>query len=138
MNIERYPRQMLFPPIKDAGQKKIANSSVLIVGAGALGTVISSHLVRAGVGKIRLIDRDYVELSNLQRQMLFDEADVKKALPKAIAAKNKLEEINSNVIIEAIVSHVNHENISAFVQDVDVILDGTDNFTTRYLLNDIS
>ncbi|HLR08026.1 MAG TPA: ThiF family adenylyltransferase [Bacillota bacterium] len=138
MNQTRYSRQMLFSPVGEKGQEEISNSTVLIVGAGALGTVISSHLVRAGVGKIRLIDRDYVELSNLQRQMLFDEADVKKALPKAIAAKNKLEEINSNVIIEAIVSHVNHENISAFVQDVDVILDGTDNFTTRYLLNDIS
>src|SRR5699024_10890710 len=101
-----------------AGQRKIANSTVLVVGAGALGTVISNHLVRAGIGKLRLVDRDYVELSNLQRQMLFDEDDVKEALPKAIAAKRKLEKVNSDVVI-------------------DIVLDGTDNFATRYLLNDI-
>src|SRR5690625_7058359 len=95
MNIERYSRQMLFPPIKDAGQRKIANSTVLVVGAGALGTVISNHLVRAGIGKLRLVDRDYVELSNLQRQMLFDEDDVKEALPKAIRSEEHTSELQS-------------------------------------------
>jgi len=137
MNIERYSRQMLFPPIKDAGQRKIANSSVLVVGAGALGTVISNHLVRAGIGKLRLVDRDYVELSNLQRQMLFDEDDVKEALPKAIAAKRKLEKMNSNVVIEAVIDNVTNENINELTDGIDIVLDGTDNFATRYLLNDI-
>src|SRR5690625_4146245 len=137
MNIERYSRQMLFPPIKDIGQRKIANSSVLVVGAGALGTVISNHLVRAGIGKLRLVDRDYVELSNLQRQMLFDENDVKEALPKAIAAKRKLEKMNSDVVIEAAIDNVTNENINALTDGIDIVLDGTDNFATRYLLNDI-
>src|SRR5690625_3553075 len=112
MNIERYSSQMLFPPIKDAGQRKIAKSSVLIVGAGALGTVISNHLVRAGVGELRVVDRDYVELSNLQRQMLFDEDDVKEALPKAIAAERYLEKMNSDVVIEAVIDNVTNENIN--------------------------
>src|SRR5690625_48135 len=106
MNIERYSRQMLFPPIKDAGQRKISNSSVLVVGAGAMGTVISNHLVRAGIGKLRLVDREYVELSNLQRLMLFDEDDVKEALPISIVAKRKLEKMNSNVVIEAVIDNV--------------------------------
>src|SRR5690625_102345 len=118
MNIERYSRQMLFPPIKDAGQRKIANSSVLVVGAGALGTVISNHLVRAGIGKLRLVDRDYVELSNLQRQMLFDEDDVKEALPKAIAAKRKLEKMNSDVVIEAVIDNVTNENINELTDGI--------------------
>ncbi|SDQ50077.1 ThiF family adenylyltransferase [Virgibacillus salinus] len=133
----RYSRQMLFAPIQESGQEKLTKSSVLVVGAGALGTVICNHLVRAGIGKVRLIDRDYVELSNLQRQMLFDEEDTKKAMPKAIAAKNKLEKMNSSVSIEAIVGNVTIENINELVKDIDVVLDGTDNFSTRYLLNDI-
>lgn len=128
---------MLFNPIKESGQKMLLNSSVLVVGAGALGTVICNHLVRAGVGKIRLIDRDYVEISNLQRQILFDEEDVKAALPKAIAAKRKLEKINSDIVIDAIVGNATNENIDELVRNVDVVLDGTDNFSTRYLLNDI-
>src|SRR5699024_5934561 len=117
--------------------KKLLHSSVLVVGAGALGTVISNHLARAGVGHIRLVDRDYVEWSNLQRQMLFDEDDVKESLHKAIAAKHKLEKINSEITIEAIVIHVTHLNIEELVDGVDVVLDGTDNFSTRFLLNDI-
>lgn len=137
MNNNRYSRQMLFSPIQQSGQNKLAKSSVLIVGVGALGTVASSHLVRSGIGKIRIVDRDYVELSNLQRQMLFDEEDVSSTLPKAIAAKNKLEKINSTVTIEAVVDNVTVENIEELTEDIDVVIDGTDNFTTRHLLNDI-
>lgn len=137
MNKERYSRQMLFAPIQESGQNKISNSSVLVVGAGALGTVISNHLVRAGIGKLRLVDRDYVELSNIQRQMLFDEDDVLEALPKAIAAKNKLQKVNSDVVIEGIIDNVTYENIDKLTDGVDVVLDGTDNFATRYLINDI-
>ncbi|MEW9677932.1 ThiF family adenylyltransferase [Lentibacillus sp. L22] len=136
MNFERYSRQLLFSPIQKAGQQKLETSTVLVVGAGALGTVISNHLVRAGVGTVRLVDRDYVELSNLQRQMLFDEEDVKETLPKAIAAKQKLSKINSDVTIEAIVDNVTNENIFALMHGVDVVMDGTDNFSTRMLLND--
>jgi len=134
--VNRYARQMLFKPIDKAGQLKLAESSVLIVGAGALGGVIANQLVRAGIGKIRLIDRDYVEISNLQRQFLFDEQDVDDALPKAIAAKNKLIKINSDVEIEAIVGNVTNQNIQELIQGIDVVLDGTDNFSTRFLLND--
>ncbi|SFD54248.1 adenylyltransferase and sulfurtransferase [Lentibacillus persicus] len=136
MDTARYSRQMLFQPIQESGQKALSTSSALVVGAGALGTVISNQLVRAGIGKIRLIDRDYVELSNLQRQIMFDETDVKDAMPKAVAAKNKLEKINSQVEIDAIIGNVTAENIDDLIKDVDVVLDGTDNFATRYLLND--
>ncbi|WP_088050640.1 ThiF family adenylyltransferase [Virgibacillus dakarensis] len=136
MNQKRYSRQLLFAPIRETGQKMLAESTVLVVGAGALGTVISNHLVRAGVGTIRIVDRDYVELSNLQRQMLFDEDDVKEALPKAIAAKRKLQKINSEISIEAIIDNVTSENIDTHMEGVDVVMDGTDNFTTRFLLND--
>ncbi|MGM8365134.1 ThiF family adenylyltransferase [Virgibacillus sp. W0181] len=135
--MKRYSRQMLFAPIGKNGQKKLQDSTVLVVGAGALGTVICNHLVRAGVGTLRLVDRDYVEMSNLQRQMLFDEQDVKDAVPKAIAAKNKLKQINSDVTIEAIVTNVTGENILELIETADAVLDGTDNFATRYLLNDI-
>lgn len=137
MNRERYSRQLLFPPIGAAGQDKLMNSTGLIIGMGALGTVIGNHLARAGIGKLRLIDRDYVEYSNLQRQMLFDEDDVEKALPKAIAAKRKLEKINSDVEIEALVGNATANNVEELTNGVDVVLDGTDNFATRYLMNDI-
>lgn len=134
---ERYSRQMLFPFIGREGQKKLAEKKVLVVGVGALGTVVSNHLVRAGVGYVKIVDRDYVEKSNLQRQMLFDEEDVKNALPKAIAAKQKLEKINSDVTIEALVTDVTSENIASLVDGIDLVLDGTDNFETRFLMNDI-
>lgn len=137
MTHNRYSRQVLFKPIKETGQEKLKNSSVLVVGAGALGTVICNHLVRSGIGYIRIIDRDYVELTNLQRQMLFDEQDVEEALPKAIAAKNKLKKINSEVTIDAIIGNATYENIENLAEGIDVVLDGTDNFSTRYLLNDI-
>lgn len=137
MELNRYSRQALFPAIQESGQRRLLESTVLVVGAGALGTVICNHLVRSGIGNIRIVDRDYVEMSNLQRQMLFDEKDVQDALPKAIAMKQKLEVINSSINIEAIVGHVTNENIHSLVKDVDVVMDGTDNMATRLLLNDI-
>lgn len=137
MNVDRYARQKLFPPIQEKGHEMLTRSTVLVVGAGALGTVICNHLVRSGVGTIRLIDRDYVELSNLQRQILFDEEDVHDSRPKSIAAKKKLEKINSTVSIEAIVGNATDDNIEELTDNVDVVMDGTDNFSTRYLLNDI-
>ncbi|WP_368652083.1 ThiF family adenylyltransferase [Ornithinibacillus sp. 4-3] len=136
--MERYSRQVLFPFIGESGQNKLKNSAVLVVGIGALGTVSCNHLARAGVGKIRMIDRDYVEFSNLQRQMLFEEEDAQEYLPKVIAAKNKLEKINSEIEIEAIIGNVTNDNIEELVEGMDVIIDGTDNFSTRFLLNDIA
>ncbi|WP_059102541.1 ThiF family adenylyltransferase [Shouchella shacheensis] len=136
MERERYSRQMLFSGIGEAGQELLAEKRVLIVGVGALGTVLANHMVRAGVGHVRLVDRDYVEASNLQRQMLFDEHDVQAVAPKAIAAKEKLEKVNSSIHIEALVEDVTTENIERLMEGVDLVLDGTDNFNTRFLLND--
>lgn len=133
---ERYSRQILFAPIGRAGQERLAQSRVLIVGMGALGTVLANHLVRAGTGFVRITDRDYVEFSNLQRQMLFDEEDAREALPKAEAAARKLVRINSSVTIEPVITDVTARNIEELAADVDLILDGTDNFQTRYLMND--
>lgn len=135
---ERYSRQMLFAPIGETGQQKLAESSVCIVGMGALGTVLANHMVRSGIGKVRMVDRDYVEPSNLQRQMLFDEEDARQALPKVIAAKEKLNRINSSVRIEAIFTDATAANIEELLQGMDLVLDGTDNFHTRFLLNDAS
>lgn len=134
---ERYSRQILFPYIGKEGQEKLAKKKALVVGAGALGTVVCNHLVRSGVGYVKIVDRDYVEKSNLQRQMLFDEDDAENALPKAIAAERKLKKINSDVTVEAHVLDVTSENIEALASGVDIVLDGTDNFETRFLLNDI-
>ena len=136
MNLERYSRQMRVPGIGKAGQERIMNSRVTLCGVGALGTVLANTLVRAGVGHVRVIDRDFVEPSNLQRQVLFDESDVANNLPKAEAAAAKLRQINSNVIIEAIVADIDRSNIEGFCQDADLILDGTDNFEVRYTIND--
>lgn len=133
---ERYSRQMLFAPIGEAGQLKLKKSSVCIVGLGALGTVLANHMVRAGIGFVRIVDRDYVETSNLQRQMLYDEEDVQNDYPKVVAAEKKLRKINSDVRIEAIVADVTVHNIEALLEGIDIVLDGTDNFTTRFLLND--
>ena len=135
-DLERYSRQMLFTPIGEEGQKKLKEKRVLIVGLGALGTVLANHIVRAGVGFVKLCDRDYVEKSNLQRQMLFDEQDVDTAMPKAVAAKRKLEKINSDVEIVDIVTDVTIQNIEDLIDGMDLVLDGTDNFETRFLLND--
>lgn len=133
---ERYSRQIRFAPIGETGQSKLKQSAVLIVGMGALGTVLASHMVRAGVGLVRFVDRDYVELSNLQRQMLYDEDDVRNMYPKVVAAAKKLRKINSDVRVEAVVADVTVHNIGQLLQGIDLVLDGTDNFQTRYLLND--
>src|SRR5213596_1896937 len=123
----RYHRQILLPQIGDAGQLKLAHSRVLLIGCGALGSMIADQLARAGVGFIRIADRDLVELTNLQRQVLFDESDVADALPKAIAASRKLARINSSIQIEAHVVDVDSQNVEELARDVHVILDGTDN-----------
>lgn len=133
---DRYSRQRLFGPIGDAGQSKLADSAVLVVGMGALGAVSAQHMVRAGVGFVRIVDRDYVEKSNLQRQMLYDEEDVRADYPKAIAAERKLRRINSDIRIEAHVADVTVANVETLMSGIDLVLDGTDNFQTRYLLND--
>lgn len=133
---ERYSRQILFRQIGKEGQKKLLNSRVLLVGCGALGASHAEILARAGVGFLRIVDRDFVEFTNLQRQTLYSEADAKERLPKAIAARNRLNQINSEIEIDAIVADVNHSNIENFVKDVDLVLDGTDNFQIRYLIND--
>ncbi|MHB1034298.1 MAG: ThiF family adenylyltransferase [Pirellulales bacterium] len=137
-NLDRYVRQMRYPPLGEAGQRRLAAGRALVCGCGALGSVLASTLARAGVGFLRIVDRDFVELNNLQRQVLFDEHDVAADLPKAVAAANKLRKINSEIEIEPIVADVNHANILALCQGVDVIVDGTDNFETRFLVNDVA
>lgn len=132
----RYLRQIIFPGIGEAGQEKLLAARVLVVGVGATGSVIASTLARAGVGFLKIADRDFVELNNLQRQVLYDEDDVASRTPKAIAAAQKLERINSQLRIAPCVTDVNAENIAALMDDVDLVLDGTDNFETRYLVND--
>ncbi|UCZ54552.1 ThiF family adenylyltransferase [Bacillus shivajii] len=134
----RYSRQMLFKPVGEQGQRKLDESKVFIVGMGALGTVIANHLVRSGVGHVVFCDRDFVEESNLQRQMLFNEQDVQQFLPKAVAAEQALKKLNSSVNIKGHVTDVNANNVESFIDGVDVIMDGTDNFETRYLLNDVA
>lgn len=133
---QRYSRQMLFPPIGEAGQRKLAGSTVLIAGMGALGTVLASHMVRSGVGRVRMVDRDYVELSNLQRQILFDEEDARELRPKVVAAARKLARINPEVELEPFVADIGPSQVESWVSGVDLVLDGTDNFQTRLLLND--
>jgi adenylyltransferase/sulfurtransferase len=133
---ERYSRQILFPEIKKSGQAKLLNSRVLIVGCGALGAAHAETLARAGVGFLRIVDRDFVEFSNLQRQSLFSESDAQEKLPKAVAAKNRLAQINSEIEVEAIVADVNFSNIENLIENCDLVLDGTDNFQTRYLINE--
>ncbi|MEI7616306.1 MAG: ThiF family adenylyltransferase, partial [Actinomycetota bacterium] len=133
---DRYSRQTLFSSIGENGQKKLQNSRVAIVGCGGLGSNIANSLVRSGVGFIRIIDKDIVELSNLQRQLLFDENDVKNKMPKALAAKSKLNLVNSEIEIEAVVDEVNKSNIGLLLKDTDLILDGTDNFKTRFFINE--
>lgn len=136
--IDRYSRQTLFKGIGEEGQKKLGNSCVVIIGCGALGTIIATSLVRAGVGKVRIIDRDFIEYHNLQRQVLFDEEDIKAELPKAIAAERHLKKVNSSVEIEGIVADVNYTNIERLVTGANLILDGLDNLETRFLINDVS
>jgi adenylyltransferase/sulfurtransferase len=136
--LERYSRQMRYPGIGKAGQEKLLVSRVTLCGCGALGTVLANVLVRAGVGFVRVIDRDFVEPSNLQRQVLFDESDVTNNLPKAEAAAVKLRQINSAVTVEPIVADINRTNIEDFCEGADLILDGSDNFEIRYLINDVA
>ena len=133
---ERYSRQILFPGIGEAGQQRLLDARVAMAGCGALGSFQAGALARAGVGFLRIIDRDYVELSNLQRQWLFDECDAEQALPKAVAAARKIAAINRDVQTEAAVADLTASNVAEIFDDVDLILDGTDNFETRYLIND--
>ncbi len=135
---DRYSRQVLFHGIGDEGQSKLSSSQVAIVGCGATGSAVASLLARAGVGAIRIIDRDYVESSNLQRQTLFDEEDAAQSMPKAIAASRKLTAFNSQIVIEPRVADLTPENIEDLLAGADLIMDGTDNFETRYLINDFA
>jgi molybdopterin/thiamine biosynthesis adenylyltransferase len=133
---ERYSRQILFAGIGEEGQRRLVGSRALIIGCGALGSAQAEALARAGVGRLRLVDRDFVEASNLQRQTMFTESDARERLPKAVACVNRIALINSEIQAEAEVLDVNHTNVERLVKDCDVVLDGTDNFATRYLIND--
>jgi adenylyltransferase/sulfurtransferase len=139
IDLQRYHRQTLLPQIGRKGQQRLAKACALLVGCGALGTALADQLVRAGIGHLTLVDRDIVELTNLQRQTLFDERDAADELPKAVAAANRLRAVNSTVEISPVVADVHPGNIEALLKPgCDVILDGTDNVQTRYLLNDVS
>ena len=133
---DRYARQIRLPEIGSAGQKRISNGSVLLVGCGALGSTLANNLVRAGVGHVRIVDRDVLELNNLQRQVLFDEDDVANGIPKAEAAARKLSRINSDVTVDAHVEDMTPRNIERLMSGVSLVLDGTDNFESRYVMND--
>ncbi|NOZ41467.1 MAG: thiazole biosynthesis adenylyltransferase ThiF [Planctomycetes bacterium] len=135
-HLDRYRRQLRYAPLGEKGQRRLLQARVLVVGSGALGCVVADTLVRAGVGFVRLVDRDFVEVDNLHRQVLFDEADAEAQLPKAIAAARRLARINSTIEIDPIVADLNATNIRQLADDVELIVDGTDNFETRYLLND--
>jgi molybdopterin-synthase adenylyltransferase len=135
---EKYSRQILFAGIGEEGQQRLLGSSAVLVGCGAIGAATANLLVRAGLGKLRIVDRDFVEPSNLQRQTLFDEADALAALPKAIAADRKLRSINSSVSVEGIVADLSPRNAADLLSGFDLILDGTDNFETRFLINDVA
>jgi len=135
---ERYSRQILFAPIGAEGQKQLASGKVAIVGCGATGSALSSLLARAGIGYLRIIDRDYVEPSNLQRQVLFDESDAAESLPKAVAAARKIQSFNSEIGVEPHAADLTPENAEELLGGVDLVLDGTDNFETRYLVNDFA
>jgi adenylyltransferase/sulfurtransferase len=138
VTLNRYSRQILFADIGPQGQERLGTSFAVVIGCGALGTVIASGLVRAGIGKVRIVDRDFIEYHNLQRQILFDEDDIRDNLPKAVAAERRLRKINSSIEIEGVVSDVNHNNIEKLVEGADVIVDGLDNFEARLLINDAS
>ena len=135
-DLSRYHRQMLLAGFGEAGQRKLGDATAVVLGCGALGTVVADMLARAGVGRLVLVDRDFVELTNLQRQVLFDERDIADALPKAEAAKRKLERVNSQIEVTAVVDDLNAANVERLVEGADVLLDGVDNFETRYVAND--
>lgn len=137
-DLERYSRQVLFGPIGELGQRRLLASRATLIGCGALGSNIANLLVRAGIGHLRIVDRDYLERSNLQRQVLFDEDDLAADLPKAEAARRKLARINPQVQVEAVVEDAAPWNVERLVAGADVILDGTDNFETRFLINDVA
>jgi len=134
--LDRYSRQILFEPIGKEGQRRLLASRVTLIGCGALGTALANAMVRAGVGFLRIVDRDYIELNNLARQCLFDEQDIAENLPKAEAARRKLARINSQASIEAVIADANRHTIETFAAGADLLLDGTDNFETRFLIND--
>ena len=135
-DFSRYIRQTIFPGIGQTGQQRLSEARVVIIGCGATGTVIANHLARAGVGQLIAADRDFVELNNLQRQLLFDEQDLAQNLPKAVAAERKLRAVNSDIEVQGVVTDINAENIESLIEGATVVLDGTDNFETRYILND--
>ncbi|NIA20882.1 MAG: thiazole biosynthesis adenylyltransferase ThiF [Anaerolineaceae bacterium] len=135
-DIQRYSRQLRFEHLGLQGQQRLRGSRVTVLGCGAVGSVIAEILVRGGVGAVRLIDRDFVDQSNLPRQSLFDEQDVARVVPKAVTAARKLQQINSACRVEPVVAHITAHNIEQLTDGVDLILDGTDNFQTRFLLND--
>ncbi len=134
--MSRYSRQELFAGIGPAGQGRIRRSRVVVVGCGALGSVLAETMARAGVGALTVVDRDFVEESNLQRQVLFDEEDVARGLPKAVAAETKLRRVNSDVTVLGVVADLSAENVDEILKGADLVLDGTDNFETRFLVND--
>ncbi|BCB02481.1 MoeB/ThiF family adenylyltransferase [Bacillus sp. KH172YL63] len=134
---ERYSRQILFKPVGESGQKRISEKHVLILGCGALGTANAEILVRAGIGKLTVIDRDYVEYSNLQRQQLFTERDAREQIPKAVAGRDRLVQINSEVEIDAHIMDATPENLLPLLDGVDLVIDATDNFDVRFMMNDL-
>ncbi|MCG2826745.1 MAG: ThiF family adenylyltransferase [Thermoplasmatales archaeon] len=134
-DMERYSRQILLKEIGEEGQNRLSKSFVVIIGCGALGTTIANNLVRAGIGQIKIIDRDIVEMNNLQRQTLFDEDDI--GLPKAQVAVKKLQKVNSKIKLEAVVEDMNNTNIEEIIGGADLVIDGTDNMETRFLINDV-
>jgi molybdopterin/thiamine biosynthesis adenylyltransferase len=136
--LDRYSRQVIFPGVGPQGQRRLSAGFAVVVGCGALGTVVASSLVRAGVGHVRVIDRDFIETHNLQRQILFTEQDIADNLPKATAAEKHLREANSQVVVEGVVADFSQANAETLVASADVIVDGLDNFETRFLINDVS
>ena len=134
----RYSRQVLFSDIGEKGQKQIRSSKVVLIGCGALGSVSAEMLTRAGVGQLRLVDRDFVEKSNLQRQSLFTEEHVSQGIPKSVAATRALRAINSEIDVEGVTADATWQNIETLCQNHDIIVDGTDNFETRFLINDVA
>ncbi len=135
-DLDRYVRQTIFPGVGVDGQRKLLAAKAVVVGCGALGSSLANMLARAGVGRLVVVDRDFVELNNLQRQVLYDEDDVARNLPKAVAAANRLRRINSQISVEPVVADVSSDNVESLVGDASIVLDGTDNFDTRYLVND--
>lgn len=137
-DLSRYSRQVVFPLVGEVGQRKLLESRVLLIGCGALGSGIAELLARAGVGYLRIVDRDVVELHNLQRQTLFDERHVRDEAPKAVAAAERIAQINSDIEVEPHVADVTPDNVQSLFESIDLVVDGTDNWGTRYLINDVS